>query len=92
MHARFFVHVNVCSCAIRVLCCFIYAKIMYVYVCTESVHVIVVFINVRNLYFTLSMALLSLLTYFYKDLHDSTPQFVNNSHNVLKYFVDTQIY
>ena len=92
LRARFFMLLNVCSCARHVLCYFIYAKIALVYLYKESVQVIVVFINVQNLYLTLNTVLLSLRTYFYKILHDSILQFVNNLYNILKYFVDTPIY
>ena len=92
LRPRFFVHINACSCARRVLCYFIYIKIAYVYVYKESVHVIVVFINVHNLYLTQNIVLSSLLTYFDKILHDSIRQLVNNLYNILKYFVDTRIY
>ena len=64
LHTSFFVHVNVCLCARCVRCYCLHAKIPFVYMCTSSMYVTVVFMNAHNLLFTLDTYLPWLRTIF----------------------------
>ena len=83
MPERFFTYVKVCLQTRSAPCYFVHAKIAYKHACTQSMYIIVVFINAHKLHFTLNIFLLSLFTYFYKILHNSFCQFVNNLYHVL---------
>ena len=62
--------IRVCLGTRCVHCYFLHTKITYMYACTQSVFVMVKFINAHNLHFTLKIFPSSLLPYFYKILHN----------------------
>lgn len=67
--------------------------LLFLYGCTQSVYVIVMFINGHYFNFTLDIFLSSLFRYFYKVLHNSFRQFISHlAISVLQYFVETQMF
>ena len=65
MHACFFVYLKVVLCTCHVCCYIMQAKIVDVYVCMQSVYVIVVFVNTHNLHYNLNFFHSSIFSYFY---------------------------